>query len=260
MIRIFREVIVISRSGMVAGLRWSASNPAELAVARSPFRRDLACLRVAAGMALIALVTAVALTGQSFYGSIRGTVVDPNAGIIPNAKVSLTDESTGLVRSMSTTAGGEYVFSDVVPSTYSVVAEASGFARFEHKHVVVGTQEQVALDVQLTIGRVTETLEVTGEVALIDTASASQGQTLDNQKLADLPNIGRNPFFMSKLAANVIPLGNPVYNRMEDQSGSATIAMAGGRLEPITIFWMACPSPIPTIGASSFLPSRQRRR
>ena len=87
MTRIFREVLTVSRSSMVLSSRRPASNPAERAIARSPFRSDLECLRVAAGMALIALVTAAALTGQSFYGSIRGTVVDPNAGIIPNAKV-----------------------------------------------------------------------------------------------------------------------------------------------------------------------------
>ncbi len=229
MIRILCGANSLSRSCiLIANSRLLAPDAAERGLAGSTVRSDLECLKVAARMACIALVTVAVLVAQSFYGAIRGTVVDPHAGMVANAKVSLVDESTGVVRSVATTAGGEYVFSDVVPSTYSVVAESSGFKRFEQKHVVVGTQERVALDLQLEIGQVTETVEVNGEVALIETASASQGQTLDTQKLADLPNIGRNPFIMSKLAANVIPLGNPVYNRMEDQSGSASIAMAGG--------------------------------
>ena len=51
---------------------------------------------------------------------------------------------------------------------------------------------------------------------------------LDNQKLVDLPNLGRNPFMMSKLSQNVVQVGPPAYNRMEDQSGSSMISIAGG--------------------------------
>ena len=51
---------------------------------------------------------------------------------------------------------------------------------------------------------------------------------LDNQKLVDLPNLGRNPFMLSKLVPNVIQVGNPAYNRMQDQSGSSQISIAGG--------------------------------
>src|SRR5258708_13784880 len=61
----------------------------------------------------------------------------------------------------------------------------------------------------------------------MEVANASQGQVLDRQMLVDLPNLGRNPFMMSKLAQNVTPVGDPHYNRMEDQSGSSQISIAG---------------------------------
>lgn len=179
-------------------------------------------------LALFASASAGLLMGQSFYGSLRGNVQDQNGGAVTNATVSLTDESTGLARQSMTAASGEYVFNQLVPSTYTIVTQAPGFKRFERKGVIVATQQQVTLDLKLEIGQVTETVEVIAGVPLVETSNASQGQVLDNQKLTDLPNIGRNPFIMSKLAANVIPLGNPVYNRMEDQSGSASIAMGGG--------------------------------
>ena len=51
---------------------------------------------------------------------------------------------------------------------------------------------------------------------------------IDNQKVTDLPNMGRNPFMLSKIVQNVIPVGNPAYNRMEDQTGSSQISIAGG--------------------------------
>ena len=121
-----------------------------------------------------------------------------------------------------------FSFSQVVPATYTVVAEAPGFKRFERKHVIVATQETVSLDLKMEIGSVSESVQVTEEVPLIDTSNASQGQVLDRQQLVDLPNLGRNPFMMSKLAQNVTPVGDPHYNRMEDQSGSSQISIAGG--------------------------------
>ena len=80
----------------------------------------------------------------------------------------------------------------------------------------------------MEVGAVSESIQVTEEVPLIETSNASQGQVLDHQQLTDLPNLGRNPFMMSKLAQNVTPVGDPHYNRMEDQSGSSQISIAGG--------------------------------
>jgi len=68
----------------------------------------------------------------------------------------------------------------------------------------------------------------TFEVTYIPTSNASQGQVLDNQQLSDLPNLGRNPFMLSRVEQNVMPVGDPAYNRMEDQSGSSQISIAGG--------------------------------
>jgi hypothetical protein len=109
-----------------------------------------------------------------------------------------------------------------------VVAEAPGFKKFERKHVMVATQEFVSLDLKMEIGSVNESVQVTEEIPLIESTTASQGQVLDRQQLIDLPNLGRNPFMMSKLAQNVTPVGDPHYNRMEDQSGSSQISIAGG--------------------------------
>ena len=157
--------------------------------------------------------------GQSYYGGVRGTVLDGTGKAIGDAKVTMVDEAGGAQRAAISTAEG-FSFSQVVPATYTVVAEAPGFKRFERKHVIVATQETVSLDLKMEIGSVSESVQVTEEVPLVETSNASQGQVLDRQQLVDLPNLGRNPFMMSKLAQNVTPVGDPHYNRMEDQSGS----------------------------------------
>jgi trimeric autotransporter adhesin len=176
-------------------------------------------------------VLAVAIgnvAAQSIYGSIRGLVMDPASAAIPNAKVTLINEGTAAQRSEQANSLGEYVFNQVIPGTYTVSVEAPGFKKLDRKSLVLETQNQLTADLQMEIGNVAESVEVAAQTALIDTATASQGQVIDNQKLVDLPNIGRNPFMMSKLAPNVQQVGNPAYMRMQDQSGSSQISFAGG--------------------------------
>lgn len=174
------------------------------------------------------LGTSANLGAQTIYGGLRGLVTDSQGAVITGAKIALTDEATSLTRSAITNDTGEYNFASVVPATYSVITEAPGFKRTERRGVVVATQQTVTLDVIVEVGAVTESIMVTGEVPLLETSSASQGQVVDHQKLIDLPNLGRNPFMMSRLAATVQQVGNPAYNRMQDQSGSSQISINGG--------------------------------
>jgi hypothetical protein len=171
---------------------------------------------------------ATGLFGQSYYGSLRGTVLDPRDASVAASKVTLTNEGTGAARATISSAAGEFVFNEIVPATYTVSVESPGFKRFERRGIAIGTQQQVSLDLKLEVGQVSESVQVTEEAPLVESANASQGQVLDNQKVTELPNLGRNPFLLSKLVQNVIPVGNPAYNRMEDQSGSSAISIAGG--------------------------------
>lgn len=165
---------------------------------------------------------------QSIYGGIRGSVTDSTSAAIGDVKITLTDEGTGATRATVTNATGEYNFASVIPATYSVSAEAPGFKRFERKGITVATQQSLTVDIAMEVGAVTDSVMVTEEVPLIETSTASQGQVIDRQKLVDLPNLGRNPYMFSKLAPNVQQVGNPGYARMQDQSGSSQISIAGG--------------------------------
>jgi hypothetical protein len=177
-----------------------------------------------------ALCLAIAGTafGQSIYSSIRGQVADSGGGTIANAKVSLVNEATNDIRTTVTSASGEYSFTQVIPSGYMVIVESPGFKKFERKNILLETQQAVTVDIKMEVGQVTESVLVTEEVPLIETATASQGQVIDRQKLVDLPNLGRNPYMFSRLAPNVVQVGNPGYMRMQDQSGSSQISIAGG--------------------------------
>ena len=181
-----------------------------------------------AGTALLFASAGLPTFAQSYYGAVRGLVVDPNSAVIVGAKVTLINEGTSEQRNTTSSGSGEYVFNSVVPGTYTVDCEAPGFKKFERKGIIVATQAQVTADVKLEVGQVSESVEVTEVTPLVEASNASQGQVLDNQKLTELPNLGRNPFMMSKLSQNVVQVGPPAYNRMEDQSGSSMISIAGG--------------------------------
>jgi hypothetical protein len=124
----------------------------------------------------LALLTGMSINsyGQSIYGGVRGLVVDASGGALANAKVTLTDEGTNASRATVTSASGEYNFSSVIPATYSIVAESPGFKKVERKGVIVGTQQFLTVDVKLEVGNVTESIMVTEEVPLIETANASR--------------------------------------------------------------------------------------
>jgi trimeric autotransporter adhesin len=165
---------------------------------------------------------------QSFQGGIRGLVADTSGASVSSAKILLLNEFTGATLATLSTAEGEYVFNAVVPATYTLSAESPGFKRWERKGVIVATQQFLTIDAKLELGQVSESVMVTEDIPLIESSNASNGQVIDRQKLLDLPNLGRNAFMMSKLANNVVAVGNPRFNRMQDQSGSSQISIAGG--------------------------------
>ncbi|HZO53969.1 MAG TPA: carboxypeptidase-like regulatory domain-containing protein, partial [Bryobacteraceae bacterium] len=177
-------------------------------------------------IAALATLASQLIWSQSYQGSLRGRVTDETGAAVPQAKVTATDIAAGTTRSTLSNDAGEYVFQALNPADYKVSVEAQGFKAFEST-ATVATQSFVTVDVKLAVGNVVETVQVTEEVPLIESANASTGQVVDRQKLVDLPNLGRNPFMMSKIAQNVVPVGNPIYNRMQDQSGSSQISIAG---------------------------------
>jgi hypothetical protein len=173
------------------------------------------------------LITAMAFA-QSFQGSLRGRVVDPDGSPTPNAKLTITDETTKLSRATITNERGEYVFPAVTPATYTVAAEAPGFKRLDHPGVLISTQAAVTVDLQLELGKVSEQVDVTAEVPELETSDASTGQLIESQKITDLPILGRNPFFIAKLAQTVVFVNNPKMGRMQDQNANSQVSIAGG--------------------------------
>ena len=95
---------------------------------------------------VLASIVTISVFAQSYYGGLGGTVLDQNGGALSGAKVTLINEGTNAQRSAVSASAGEFVFTELVPGTYALTVEAPGFKKFEQKGVLVGTQQQVAVD------------------------------------------------------------------------------------------------------------------
>lgn len=145
----------------------------------------------------------VGVTAQVDTGSILGTVRDTSGAVIPGAKVTLTNEDTGVSETTISASVGEYTFSPVKIGHYSVSAEFKGFQRVEHTRVTVDVQQRVLVNFVLPPGQTTQTVLVTGEPPPLQTQDASVGQVIAQREVNDLPLNGRNFTFLAQLAAGV---------------------------------------------------------
>jgi hypothetical protein len=175
---------------------------------------------------MMAVFTAPLAYAQINYGSVRGIAKDAQGAVIPDADVTLTSLGTKLVRTGKTNASGEYDFTSVTPGDYEITIALKGF-KTAKEAASVDLGATATVDITLQVGASAETVEVQTSEPLIDTASASAGQSFTSQQLTELPNLGRNPFVFEKLDNNVTPVGDPRYVRAEDQSGSSAVSIAG---------------------------------
>src|SRR5690348_8565106 len=173
--------------------------------------------RSAVFVALLAtLLFSVPAIAQVDAGAVRGTVTDPSGAVVANAKVTLTNEATGLSTTAVTAGDGTYTFSPVKIGPYTVTAEAGGF-RQTTTHLTVNVQQQARADFQLVAGAATESVEVTAVAPQLQTQDASVGTVATSQQVNDLPLNGRNYTFLAQLGSGVTRL-NPT--RGLDETGS----------------------------------------
>lgn len=173
--------------------------------------------RCAVLVALLATVLlSVSAIAQVDAGAVRGTVTDPSGAVVPGARVTLTNDATGLSLTVTTSADGTFTFDPVKIGPYTVNVEAPGF-RKAATHLTVNVQQQARADFQLMAGATNETIEVTAAAPQLQTQDASVGVVATSQQVNDLPLNGRNYTFLAQLGAGVTKL-NPT--RGLDATGS----------------------------------------
>lgn len=151
---------------------------------------------------LASLLPAVAVAQQP-TAEIRGLVTDATGAAVPGAAIEVVNEATGLHREAASNESGNYVFSILPPGTYGIHVRKQGFETTTRNAIELTVGQVARLDFKLNIGNITETLEVKGTAALLESDTASTGQLIATKPINDLPLNGRNFLQLAKLSMGV---------------------------------------------------------
>jgi Carboxypeptidase regulatory-like domain len=210
-----------------ASSEWArSSGPAALKITVEKlisFQGDTMKLRV---ILVFVLLAAASLAAQTFRGTILGTVTDAQGAVVAGAKVTVKNAGTGLERTTETGASGDYSFPELPLGTYTVTVTLAGFQTFVAKDVTVDVSTEARVDVRMTPGQVSQRVEVSAEVPLIETTNNTLGGRIDAAEIANLPVNGRD---FVKLATLVPGSGADANGDSDSPGALGTFSINGNR-------------------------------
>jgi hypothetical protein len=165
--------------------------------------------------------------GQAVYGSVFGTLTDPSGAAVPNAKVTVTSATKGTSFDTTTNADGNYSVTHLIPDTYNVKGEASGFKTFEAKEIPVSADAAARVDGQFQVGSATEAVEVTAEAPQLKTDRADVAIEFNNRYVTDLPVLNRNFTTFELLSPGTQELTSFSHAATENPQGGRQIFVDG---------------------------------
>jgi hypothetical protein len=130
-------------------------------------------------------------------------VRDPSGAPVPQANVTLINQDTGIQAKAATDDNGNYDFFNVKVGRYTVVVERAGFTKFTTRDIVVNVNARQRVDINLQVGAISESVEVSGVAAALETDSSEHGQVIHTQQIVELPLNGRNYSDLALLTTNV---------------------------------------------------------
>jgi hypothetical protein len=156
---------------------------------------------------LLLLILSVGVAvAQVATGTIVGVVKDSTGGVVADAAVTITHVATGQVRLVHTNDQGEFNSQFMPLGTYSISVSATGFQTRVQSGITLQVDQTANLTIELQVGSVNQTVEVTSEAPLVDTTTSSLGQVIDNHEVLSMPLNGRNPFQLGLLVGNTAPV------------------------------------------------------
>ena len=171
------------------------------------------------------LMAAALAAGQSFTGSILGTVKDSSDAVVPQARVTVVNTGTNARAEVRADSSGNYVAPLLPPGRYTVEAEAPGFKRAVREGIVLQVQQQARVDLVLAVGAVTESVVVTADAPLLESTTSTIGKVVDNRRIMNLPLNTRNVYALIYLTPGVAgSIGNN-YNSLSYAINGARSSM-----------------------------------
>ncbi|PYX77837.1 MAG: hypothetical protein DMG66_06690, partial [Acidobacteria bacterium] len=169
---------------------------------------------------LLLLVPAALLSAQTVTAALNGRVTDATGAVLPSSSVTAVNDATGISRGAATSTSGDYQISLLPVGNYTVTAEHSGFKKQSQK-ITLQIGANAAADFSLTVGSVTETVEVQATSEAVEPTRTMVSQVIEERKISNLPVNGRQ-FIDFALLAPGITVGDTT-------SGSTDVI-----IEPVT--------------------------
>ena len=188
-----------------------------------------------ASLIAVVVLTAGMAWAQAGTASLHGTIVDAQGAALPGVTVSATSLGTGAVRTTATDGSGAYQLMALPPGDYQVKFELSGFRTAVHDKVTLQVDVSSKLDVPLEIGSLSETVNVTGDVAPLNTTDASLGNVITGQQVRALPLEANNVVGLLSLQPGAVYVPNAAVT--DDRTGAVLNidprngAVSGGRAD-----------------------------
>jgi hypothetical protein len=179
--------------------------------------------------ALFAVLLSTCVSAQDTRGRILGRVLDPSGALVANAKVEAVNIATNVASSVLTNSQGDYLLAFLLPGTYRLVVEKQGFRQSVRTGIEVQVNDQLTVDFTLSLGQVTDAVEVAADAPLLELASASSSQVIDNRRITELPLKDGNAIMLSALAPGVTNLtsGGVGRSRPFDNSSISSVGVNG---------------------------------
>ena len=132
------------------------------------------------------LCSGLNLAAQEITGSVRSVVIDPSGAGVPAASVTVSQVDTGLEHRTVSDRQGTYTFVELPIGRYRLMVEAKGFQRYIQKGIFLNVNQTASVPIHLMVGSATQTVQVTANAALIETASTTLGKTVGGQEIVNL--------------------------------------------------------------------------
>jgi len=163
--------------------------------------------------------------GQTSTTQLSGTVSDSSSASVPGAKVTATNESTGLQYSIESTEAGLYAFPSIPVGSYSLTVDKTGFKKFQLTKIVLQINTPATVDAKLEVGSAAETVQVEATAETLQTNNATIGNVIERKTIEAMPLNGRNPLNLLIYEPGVVQRsGNQVsVNGARTGAGNVTI-------------------------------------
>jgi hypothetical protein len=158
-------------------------------------------------LSLTVFVSTSQAWAQFTTASLSGTVRDSSGGAVPDAAVNILNVGTGFSLDVRTNSTGAFLFSRLPVGTYLLRVEKPGFSAYVQDQIVLTVDQSANLTVTLQVGQLTDEVTVTGAAELVPMRTATGGQLIGEQQIAELPLQGRRPERLMYLAAGTVDLG-----------------------------------------------------